>query len=334
MNKTEGGHTKRRSGGGPTEDRTRRLFVSFSGGETSAYMTRWLQLNRWLDYDEVQIVFANTGQENEDTLRFVQRCADAFGWDVTWVEAVVHHQFGKGTTHRVVDYDRADRSGQTFEEVIKKYGIPNQAYPHCNRELKLAPMKSYMRSIGWHDYDTAIGIRVDEIDRMVINAKEKKIIYPLIRHHPITKPEINAWWSRQPFRLQLAGFEGNCKWCWKKSMRKLLTLASRRPEWFEFPDRMEQEYGLSGSNRDGTPRVFFRQHMSTGGILTQALIGGFDDADDDSRKYPDTVGGVNLDAAGSCSESCDIYSDHDLADLDASLPGGSDWDEWRAYVLS
>lgn len=47
--------------------KARRLFVSFSGGETSALMT-WAILNRgFLDnYDDVRVVFANTGQESAD----------------------------------------------------------------------------------------------------------------------------------------------------------------------------------------------------------------------------------------------------------------------------
>ena len=38
-------------------------------------------------------------------------------------------------------------------------------------KLKLNPIKSYIKSIGWEDYDTAIGIRIDEIDRININRK-------------------------------------------------------------------------------------------------------------------------------------------------------------------
>lgn len=293
---------------GPTPSR---LFISFSGGETSAFMTRWLQRNNWLGYEDVQVVFANTGQEHEKTLEFVQRCDDEFGWGVVCVEAVVHHGERKGCTHRIVDFASANRDGAVFEEMIKKYGIPNRAYNHCNRELKLNPMKSYMRSLGWQAYDTAIGIRVDEIDRMVKDATKRRIVYPLISHRPTTKPEINAWWASQAFRLELTGFEGNCKWCWKKSLRKHLTLAAHHWDWFDFPDRMERKYGLAGANDDGTPRVFFREHLDTGRLRSLSLIGEYDFATDDNRRYPGTVDGVPLDIAGACSESCDIFSDTD-----------------------
>ncbi|TFH85246.1 hypothetical protein EQG41_18200 [Billgrantia azerbaijanica] len=283
-----------------------RLFISFSGGETSAFMAQWLLANRADRYDEIVCLFANTGQENEATLRFVQQCDDGYGLGVTWVEAVVNDR-GQACGHRVVSHGTASRQGEPFESVVEKYGIPNQAYPHCTRELKLNPMISYLRSIGWESgsYDSAIGIRADEIDRIAGNAREKRLIYPLISDIEMTKPRVNAWWQQQPFRLQLKGYEGNCKWCWKKSFRKHLTLMTEHPEWYDFPERMEREHGLSGHNVDGTPRVFFRQGMSTQELREIAAGGGFTPAGDDAQVYEDQLS-LDLDASNGCSESCEI----------------------------
>lgn len=295
----------------------RRLFISFSGGETSAYMTLWLWRNKAREYDEVVVLFANTGQENEATLEFVHRFSQHFGIPVVWIESVVHHGRRKACAHKVVDFHTASREGEPFEEVIRKYGIPNQAYPHCTRDLKLRPMQSYFRSLGWAklSFDTAVGIRVDEMDRMSPNNGEFRTIYPLVTDAPMTKPDINSFWARQPFRLQLKGYEGNCRWCWKKTLRKQLTIAAENWEWFDFPARMEREHGLAGSNDDGNPRVFFRKNMSAEEIRCQALIGAFDWAEDDSRKYPDDLDGVPLDEAGDCAESCDAFSESTLKAL-------------------
>lgn len=87
-----------------------KLLVSFSGGETSAFMAQWLWKHHRDDYDMI-FVFANTGQENEETLEFVQKCADHFGFPVVWVEAVVHHGKRKASTHRIVDFETASRDG-------------------------------------------------------------------------------------------------------------------------------------------------------------------------------------------------------------------------------
>jgi hypothetical protein len=248
-----------------------RLFVSFSGGETSAYMAALIHMV-WRDkWDEIVTVFANTAEENEETLEFVHQCDRHYGFKTVWVERNATGSVRKGNAHRVVDISTASRKGEPYETVIQKYGIPNQDWPHCTRELKLVPMKSYLRSIGWEPgtYDTAIGIRADEARRRSKSAKENRIIYPLMDMQPTTKPEVNEFWMNQPFRLYLTGYQGNCKWCWKKSLPKLLTIMDEDPHKFDFPERMEAKYGTVGAEyRKDTPakndrRVFFRGHMST-----------------------------------------------------------------------
>lgn len=281
------------------------LVISFSGGETSAYMAQWLKANKAKDYDRVFCVFANTGQENEETLEFVDQCDKYFGLNVHWIEASVNHGQRIGTEHQPVSFESASRRGEPFEQVIRKYGIPNKAYPHCTRELKLNPIKSWLNSMGITDYRMAIGIRADEIDRMQSDAKEKGLIYPLVNLY-MTKPKVNEFWQAMPFRLDLKGYQGNCKWCWKKSLRKHLTLMNESPEIYDFPERMEHEHGLSGHNVDGTKRVFFRNGVSTK-ELRELAKKPFTPAEDDARIYPQpTLFDFDLDAAGGCSESCEV----------------------------
>jgi len=223
------------------------LLISFSGGETSAYMTHWLLNNQQAKYKNIVIVFANTGQENEATLKFVKNCDEAFGFNTIWIEAVQFQNERKGASFKIVNFETADRKGKPFEASIKKYGIPNQKNKECTRNLKRYPIEAYARSLGWKktDYDLAIGIRSDEIDRMTSDAT-RNIIYPLIKDHPMTKPQINSWWAKQPFRLDLKGYQGNCKWCWKKSIRKHLTIISENPKAYDFPRKMEKLYGTIG----------------------------------------------------------------------------------------
>lgn len=59
----------------------KKLVISFSGGRTSAYMTKMLldSLDRSI-YD-IAVVFANTGKEREETLDFVHECDIRFGFD-------------------------------------------------------------------------------------------------------------------------------------------------------------------------------------------------------------------------------------------------------------
>lgn len=290
-----------------------KLLVSFSGGETSAFMGIWLKQNCSNQFEMI-FVFANTGQENEETLIFIDKCSKHFNIPVIWVEADVIQGFGNGTRHKIVNFETADRTGEVFEKVIAKYGIPNIANPHCSRALKLSPITSYARSIGWKKYHTAIGIRADEFDRVNKDYNKKRIIYPLIHkdYIPANKQQVNIFWKNQPFRLNLKGYQGNCKWCWKKSYRKLVTIAKENPEHFEFPKVMEMKYGnyipkhrkeMILINKKEIPQniTFFRNYKSARDILKESKTENFE-IKDDSREY-------NYQAGLFDNESCDIYSE-------------------------
>ena len=318
-----------------TPDAPRRLLASFSTGETSARMVK-LILNRMREeYDEIAIVFANTSREREEALIFGDLC-DRFifrpaGIPLVWIEAVIHHGVRKGPTHRIVTFETAARDGSVFEEAIKKYGIPNRRYPHCTRSLKLEPITSYARSLGWgpKTYDTAIGIRADEIDRMDRDRVEKRFVYPLATRFPTRKPQINYHWVNQPFRLQLKGYESNCLDCWKKSKRKRFTIMRENPEAFAWPKEMEAKHGLVGPEfhkpdeplPDGYRRVFSRGSQSIEELEAEnaALGDAFIPAEDDSIIFEFDF---DMDEPGGCGgESCDGFGetddDFDLEDLAA-----------------
>ena len=180
------------------------LLVSFSGGETSGFMVKWLMDNKSDEYNMI-FVFANTSQENEDTLRFANLCDKAFGMNLVWIEAAVNPINGKGTRATVTNYANAKRNGEMFEDVIKKYGLTSPKSPVCTRELKGYAIKAYARSIGWKNntYELAIGIRADEFDRVSDRRKEEKLVYPLIEFTEKTKKDVNSFWRDMPFRLKI-----------------------------------------------------------------------------------------------------------------------------------
>lgn len=281
-----------------------RLFISFSGGRTSARMTKLLLDNP--THKEVIVGFANTGREDERTLEFVDRCDRELGFNTVWIEAKINRRHGDGTTFEIVDFITAAREGEPFEAVIEKYGIPNPNFRHCTRELKLNPITAYLRSIGWGPgtYDTAIGIRADEIDRMSINAKANRIIYPLIKWG-IRKSDVLSWWAGQSFDLELPEHYGNCVTCWKKSDRKLLTLAAENPRLFDFFDRMEKTYPDAGPGDFDRPRRFFRKNRSTLDIIALAQ-------EPFERYTPELELQFEMDLGSGCEESCELYSDFDL----------------------
>lgn len=272
--------------------------ISFSGGRTSAYMTKML-LDNFSDKYDFIVTFANTGLEHEKTLEFVNNCDKHFGFNTVWLEAVVNPEKQKGTTHKIVNFETASRNGEPFHEVIKKYGIPNQSYPHCTRELKLQPMASYLRSIGIDSKDvlTAIGIREDETRRVNKKANEVKITYPLIDLFPSDKHDVLSWWSKQEFDLGLDEWDGNCKGCFKKSFKKIFKQLDLDSTILDFHIEMENKYPQVGNKESHNfDRVFFR-----GNTPARILF--------DMWKEYEQEEDLQLNIFdGGCSESCEVYS--------------------------
>lgn len=279
---------------------SKNLLVSFSGGKTSAYMAYMVKTHLEQTYDKVLYIFANTSREHPKTLDFVNKVDLAFGLGVVWVEACVQ-EGRKGTTYRTTNFSNAKRDGSVFEDVIKKYGIPNQSYPHCTRELKLSPIHKYAKEyFDGEKYEVAIGIRSDEIRRVSKKASEMYggVIYPLIDLWPSDKEDVNNFWDGMSFTLDIPEHYGNCMTCFKKSNRKLFTMLEENPDWFDFERKMEDRY--SSVKAPDTPRKFFRGHRSVDDLIKLKDITNFDRFTD--GRFND------LDKDGGCSESCELYA--------------------------
>lgn len=221
-----------------TNDNKQPLLVSFSGGRTSAFMTKLLIEMPKYQKGNLLIVYANTGKENEATLEFVNECDKRWNLGITWLEADVNPEKGKGTNYKIVDFITASRKGEPFEDVISKYGLPSKLYRHCTRELKEVPIHKFAKDILGSDYLTAIGIRADEKHRI---GSKPKYIYPLAEMG-FTEEIIRNWWDKQDFDLQLKDYEGNCDLCFLKSQRKKLTLISENPNITDWWNEMERKY--------------------------------------------------------------------------------------------
>lgn len=222
------------------------ILISFSGGRTSAFMTRLLTTHAEFKKRELLVVFANTGKEFEATLEFVNECDKRWNLNVVWLEADVTQEKGIGTTFRIVNFETASRQGEPFERVISKYGVPNKQFPHCTRELKQMPIKKYMQSLGYTDWHTSVGIRSDEPHRLNRGNDSNFInpFFPLAGELiSVDNAFIRNWWARQDFDLKLKDYQSNCDLCWKKSKRKRLTLLSENSSVADWWAKMELEYG-------------------------------------------------------------------------------------------
>ncbi len=259
-----------------------KILVTVSGGRSSCFMAGWAKSNYDPAIYDVQFVFANTGQEMDETLDFMWEVDKHFSLNATWVEACVW-QGRIASTSEVVDYHsavRRDRWEGPYLDVVKKYGVPNKAYPHCSRELKENPIHHYVQKVlGWEKgtYGTAIGIRGDEPKRLNRNKTSQNKFYPLADMVPMTQQMIRDYWKSMPFDLGIEDYQGNCAWCFKKCEKKLLTIMDSDPSIFEFPDMLEKEYGHVGGNKikgeySKLPRTLYRNYMTADKLIDKFLL--------------------------------------------------------------
>ena len=212
--------------------------ISFSGGRTSAYMLwRVLKAHQMSLPPEAIVCFANTGKEDEATLRFVRDCSVNWNVPITWLEWDLVDEKPR---FKVVDFDSASRDGEPFEALIQKRNyLPNPVARFCTVELKVRTIHRYLKTIGWTEWDSMLGIRADEQRRLAKignqdYGKHEEKLAPL-GTTGITKEDVGAFWRKQSFDLGLPNnngvtMHGNCDLCFLKGGAQVLSLITEKPE--------------------------------------------------------------------------------------------------------
>lgn len=207
--------------------------ISFSGGRTSGYMLRRI-LDVGLQPD-VHVLFADTGQERDETYAFIRTVMERWRVIVPWVS----------------------RPGQFTQLITDRKFLPNPIMRFCTSELKIAPMSAFMESCGYETWTNVVGFRADEPDRVSrTRQREAKDAGPWTSVFPlhaagVTEAEVWAFWAAQPFDLQLRKHEGNCTLCFLKGVSIRSGIMRDRPDlaaWW-----IEQERRIGGRFRSDAP---------------------------------------------------------------------------------
>lgn len=180
---------------------------------------------------DVLPVFANTGKEREETLRFVHDCEAHWGIKVHWVE------WRNGAPgFEEVGYNSASRSGEPFAALIAKKKItPNWQMRFCTQYLKVQAMTDFMAARGFEPgtYREVVGLRYDEGSRIfkMLERNDKfarQCIAPMAKAKATIR-DVTEFWRSQPFDLGLEPGEGNCDLCFLKGRGIRKELIRRRP---------------------------------------------------------------------------------------------------------
>jgi 3'-phosphoadenosine 5'-phosphosulfate sulfotransferase (PAPS reductase)/FAD synthetase len=219
---------------------------------------RALQANGGLP-PEARVLFCNTGKEEEATLRFVEECSQQWDVPITWLEYM--DSAGVGVT----DFAHASRKGEPFEAVIAQRGgvLPNRVARFCSSELKTRTMHRYLRSLGWTEWDTFIGIRADEPRRV---AKFRANPHPEGKHEEVHMPlaiigvgaqDVGAFWRSAGFDLELPNMNGktmhgNCDLCYLKPAHQVFSLIAEKPEraiWWAEQEKKAEAHATGNACR-------------------------------------------------------------------------------------
>ena len=210
-------------------------LVSFSGGRTSAYMLKMmLDAHGGAFPPDIHVVFANTGKEREETLRFVHECQVRWGVPIHWVEfrsrkvsIPIEQRFEE------VGYNSASRAGEPFAELIRDKGYtPNAVMRWCTQELKVRVLKWFMQQRGYANWVNIIGLRHDERHRVVRSMRPNKECWTNVMpldDAKVSNRDVRAFWREQDFDLQLLPFDGNCDGCFLKARPKLWEVERTKP---------------------------------------------------------------------------------------------------------
>jgi 3'-phosphoadenosine 5'-phosphosulfate sulfotransferase (PAPS reductase)/FAD synthetase len=211
--------------------------ISFSGGRTSAYMLyKVLEAHGMSLPEDAVVCFANTGKEDEATLKFVNDCATNWNVPIVWLEYADAEE--TKDRFKIVTYETASRNGEPFEAVIRKKNyLPNPVTRFCTIEMKIRTIANYLFSKGMcetrsqGEHMSWVGIRADEPRRA---AKIPRDRTPLVAAG-VTKEMVGAFWKSQPFDLELPNingvtYHGNCDLCFLKGVSSTMSLIQEKPE--------------------------------------------------------------------------------------------------------
>jgi len=293
--------------------------VNFSGGRTSAYLVYLIEQMRksgeW--HGSVEYIFNETNAEHPKTYKFIKKCVEYFGIELTCVRGDFNQPVGQGSTYDIITVDelRFDMKNGSFAQLIRKYGLPTVMGAWCTSRMKEETHDKYCNDkYGKGNYVTWLGIRADEPARLKIG-KRPDLRY-MAEITDFEKDDVLDFWQGMPFDLEIQEHLGNCVFCIKKSINKLALAARDEPElameWMRAienaTDRLnqpkEKDYGGLFPEKyiqHVQKGVMYRNHNSMESIIAKFALHSRDE-------IYDTIRSMKRKESGGCTESCEAFA--------------------------
>jgi hypothetical protein len=237
--------------------------------------------------EEAIVCFANTGKEEEETLKFVKACSDNWNVKIHWVE----YQFAEKPSDRwkEVTFETASRKGEPFMELIHQSTgyLPNPVARICTAYLKIRTIHNFLKAKGWKHNENMdwVGIRADEMRRAKKIDRERT---PLVTDG-VTKQTVGDFWKSQSFDLGLPNMNGvtmhgNCDLCYLKPTHQIISLIKEKPEradWW-----IQAEMSVQTSNKTFGDGGRFRKDRPSYQQLKDFALAQVDMFDKDEEAIP------------------------------------------------
>lgn len=265
-------------------------FAGISGGRTSAMMAALLD-------PRVILCFENTGREDEKSLEFLLRLADALKRPITWLEWRPPVRRGappKEFQFAIVD-DRTcqRRSGALFEGLLDALAayratkgegpiVPHPTLRICTAYLKHRVQQAYRRALGVADsipHVEYVGLRADEpgrVSRLRVRETQARTYGCPLSEALITKGDVGRFWRQQPFDLEIEhDRNGNCGACFLKDhadQSRVLGEPETDAAWWI---AIQKKYpGFGGRNHPGYAQLLLERPVRL--AIAEALTAGTD----------------------------------------------------------
>ena len=190
--------------------------VSYGGGVNSTAMIVFLVKNKLpLDY----VVFSDTGDEMPETYEYL--------------EVMRKYLERKKIPFKIV---RVRKGDSLSDRCLRRRVIPSQMWRWCTRDMKVAPIHTFYRSLKSHIYQY-MGIDYDEIRRMkAARVDYVTNLYPLIDYKISREGCINLIKSA---KLPIPVKSG-CFFCPFNNMQRWAEIYKNHPDLYRFAMKIEE----------------------------------------------------------------------------------------------
>tara|TARA_R110002020_G_scaffold203296_1_gene406911 strand:- start:19 stop:966 length:948 start_codon:yes stop_codon:yes gene_type:complete len=133
-------------------------------------------MNNKYGVENGETVYMDTGFEHPRTYDFIRNCNKRFESQITFLRGDFSLPHGAGVGYNVITVDDIGCDGKPMAEMMQKYGVPYIGGMFCTDRMKLKPFKKYCdNKYGKSNYETWLGIRIDEPKRLVGDNKKKEL---------------------------------------------------------------------------------------------------------------------------------------------------------------